>query len=265
MKKLFFVAIAATSLFTSCKKTDTPISTDMNATGKIAVEFDNVVGASDLQLNTGTYTNASNESFKVTTLKYFVSNFSFTKTDGTVITIPQKESYFLIDESIDASHAPEFTLPVGQYKSVCFMVGVDSLRNTKDISERTGVLDPATTAAGMYWSWNSGYIHFKLEGTSSASPQTGNIFQYHIGLFGGYTSPTINNTRIVTLDLSARGIAVVKKDNTSDVHLFADILKVFTGNTNVSIASVSAVHGATNSANIANNYKAMFTHDHTHN
>ena len=261
MKKILLLAVIAATV-SSCKKDD-PATFDANTRGDITIEFDNIAGSSDLQLNTGTYTNASGEAFKVTTLKYYVSNFKFTKTDGTVYTVPQDSSYFLIDESNAASHEPVFSIPEGQYKAVSFMVGVDSLRNTMDISRRTGVLDPTTS--GMYWSWNSGYIHLMLEGTSPASAQTGNVFQYHIGLFGGMTSATINNTRTVSLDLSARGVANVKKGKDTDVHLMADILKLFSGSSNLSIAAVSAVHGAANSAAIANNYAAMFTHDHTHN
>ena len=261
MKKIFLIA-ASSAILISCKKDDTT-GYDPNLKGEIAVEFDNVAGGADLQLNTGTYTNASGEAFKVTTLKYYVSNFIFTKTDGTTYTVPQDDSYFLVDESNAATHAPAMDIPEGEYKTVSFMVGVDSLRNTMDISKRTGVLDPTTS--GMYWGWNSGYIHLMLEGTSPASTQAGNIFQYHIGLFGGMTSATINNTRRVTLDLTARGNAIIKNGKSSDVHLMVDILKVFTGTSNVSLATVSAVHGAANSAPIADNYARMFTHDHTHN
>jgi hypothetical protein len=261
MKKILFL-VATAAAISSCKKDD-PATFDANSKGDITIEFDNIVGSSDLQLNTGTYTNASGEAFKVTTLKYYVSNFKFTKTDGTIYTVPQDSSYFLIDESNAASHEPTLSIPEGEYKAVSFMVGVDSLRNTMDISRRTGILDPTTT--GMYWGWNSGYIHLMLEGTSPASTQVGNVFQYHIGLFGGMTSPTINNTRTVTLDLTARGTANVKKGKDTDVHLMADILKLFSGSSNLSIAAVSAVHGEANSAAIANNYAAMFTHDHTHN
>lgn len=263
MKKILFLSIAAATFFTSCKKEDTNL--DSNTKGDISVEFDNIAGSADLQLGTATYTNAAGEAFKITKLKYFVSNFSFTKTDGTVYTVPQDDSYFLIDESLASSHEAELKIPEGEYKSVSFMVGVDSLRNTMDLSKRTGVLDPTGTAAGMYWSWNSGYIHFMIEGTSPASTQTGNVFQYHIGLFGGYSTPTINNTRRVTLDLTARGTAIVKNGKSCDVHLMTDVLKVFNGASNLSIAAVSAIHGEANSAAVANNIAAMFTHDHTHN
>ena len=64
-----------------------------------------------------------------------------------------------------------------------------------DVSQRTGVLDPSGAGADMYWTWNSGYIFFKMEGTSPAATGMGNSFMYHIGGFGGYSAPTINNIK----------------------------------------------------------------------
>jgi hypothetical protein len=264
MKKILFLFSALTLIITSCKKEVAP-EYNTSATGQLSIEFDNVVGNQELQLNTGTYTNASNESFKVTLLKYFVSNFVLTKSDGTTVTIPQDSCCFLIDESIPNSTIRKLKVPEGEYTKLSFVVGVDSLRNTMDISKRTGVLDPAGTAAGMYWSWNSGYIFFKIEGTSPASTQHGNIFQYHIGLFGGYTTPTINNLKTITLDLSARGTAKIKNNKPVNIHLLVDVLKVFNGTTNISIAKNAVVMVSPFSANIANNYANMFSHNHTEN
>lgn len=264
MKRSLFFFISIALFFTSCKKDDiNPYNT--NVKGELSVEFDNIAGAADLQLNTGSYINAAGETFKVTMLKYFVSNFVFTRTDGTLYTVPQDSCYFLIDESNASTHQPVLKVPEGEYKTLTFTVGVDSLRNTLDISQRTGALDPTGTAAGMYWSWNSGYIFLKMEGTAAASTQVGNVFQYHIGLFGGFTSATINNIKTVTLDLSSRGIPQVKSNKPANIHLTVDILKLFTGTTNVSIAANAVVMANPYSANIANNYSAMFAHDHTEN
>jgi hypothetical protein len=262
MKKILFVAALA-AIFSSCKKDDK--SFDTTSKGEIIVEFDNIAGAADLQLNTESYTNATGESFKVTKLKYYVSNFSFTKTDGSIYTMPQDSSYFLIDESDADSQEPTMSIPEGEYKTVSFLVGVDSLRNTMDLSKRTGVLDPAGAGTGMYVNQNTGYTHFLLEGTSPASSQPSNAFKYSIAYYGGSTTATVNNTRRVTLDLTARGTAKVKNGKETEVHLMVDVLKIFTGATTVSITSTPAIQAEAGSAGIANNYAAMFTHDHTHN
>ena len=46
------------------------------------------------------YSLPNGESVKGTMLKYYVSNISFEKADGSTHVIPQDESYFFIDESI---------------------------------------------------------------------------------------------------------------------------------------------------------------------
>ena len=61
-------------------------------------------------------------------------------------------------------------IPAGDYNQITFTIGVDSLRSTMDVSKRPGVLDPAQGHDGMYWTWNSGYIFFKMEGISPAAP-----------------------------------------------------------------------------------------------
>jgi hypothetical protein len=38
----------------------------------------------------------------------------------------------------------------------------------------------------MFWTWNSGYIYFKMEGYSNASTEPNGKFEYHIG---GFRSP----------------------------------------------------------------------------
>lgn len=263
MKKQIFI-IGALMTLLSCEK-ETVQTYNAAIKAPLTIQFDNIAGGSNLQLQTGTYSNAANESFQVTMLKYFVSNISVTTKEGVKYTVPQDSSYFLIDESVNASLSPRIMVPEGEYSKLEFVLGVDSLRNTKDITQRSGVLDPTGQAAGMYWSWNSGYIFFKMEGTSPASAQTGNKFQYHIGLFGGYATPTLNNLKNISIDLTSRGTAKVKNGHFSNVHVFTDVLKMFNGATNISIASNAVVMASPFSANVANNYAGMFQHDHTEN
>ena len=261
MRRIFFPILSAAIIMSSCKKDD-PAQYNPNVKGPLSVEFDNIAGSADLQLNTGTYTNAAGESFTVTKLKYYVSNFILTRTDGTVYTVPQDDSYFLVDESDATTHEPELEVPEGEYKTLTFTVGVDSLRSTMDVGHRTGVLDPTAAGGDMYWTWNSGYIFFKMEGTSPASSMG---FMYHIGGFGGYSSSTINNIKTITLDLTARGVPQVKSGKQTNIHLMVDILKMFNGTSNVSIAANPMVMFDPYSTTIANNYTAMFRHDHTEN
>ena len=262
MKNIFLLAAASAVILSSCKKDDTPAYNN-TVQAPLSVELDNIAGSSDLQLNTGLYTNASGEKFNVTKLKYYVSNFKLTNVNGTVYTVPQDSSYFLIEEGVKDEAL--LHLPEGEYKTISFMVGIDSLRNTMDISKRSGVLDPAGAAADMYWGWNSGYIFYKIEGTSSSVAAADHIFQYHVGGFGGYSSPTPNNLRTITLDLSGRGTAKVKAGKETNIHLMVDVLKALGGSTNMSFATTAMIHSAAAATPLANNYTDMFRHDHTEN
>jgi hypothetical protein len=268
MKQIITLLTIVTFFLTSCSKDDdTTTAGNSGATATLSVQFDNIVGDNNLQLNTGTYVNAVGEDFKVSLLSYFISNIKVKNTAGVEYTVPQDSSYFLISEADAASQFAKVKVPVGEYSSISFVLGVDSLRSTMDISKRTGVLDPSSDMEdGMYWGWNSGYIFFKMEGTSSVAPVSGgNKFRYHIGGFGGYNTPTLNNIKTITVDLTAGGTAKVREGRTSNIHLMVDILKLFNGTPNVSIATNSTVMTGDFSAIIANNYVQMFRHDHTEN
>lgn len=267
--KLSLVALTAALFFYSCKKEKNEPGYDDKNLAPLSIEFDNIVGGQNLYLNSGSYTNAAGETFSVTLLQYFISNIKVKKADGTEYVVPQDNSYFLIKEGNPDFSEALINVPEGDYTSLTFTVGVDSLRSTMDVSKRTGVLDPSGGMDdGMYWGWNSGYIFFKMEGISDAAPVDGtgqHKYRYHIGGFGGYNAPTINNIKTVTLDLSERGIAQVRKNKSTNIHLMADISKVMNGSTTVSIAATPTVMFSDYSVNIANNYANMFYHDHTEN
>ena len=228
------------------------------------MKFNNVVGNQPLTLTTGNYTNGSGEPFTVTTLNYYISNIKLKKADGSDYIVPQDSSYFLVKQSDSTSRVITLrNVPVGNYSGVTFTVGVDSLRNTMNISRRTGALDPAAGAEGMYWDWNSGYIFFKLEGTSPSAPAeaTGmRMFMYHVGLFGGYQSKTLNNLKTVQLPFGST-TAPVTVNGSSVVKIKADVLKVFDGVKPLSIAQNPAIMVSALSADVATNYAQMFQFD----
>lgn len=257
------------TVLASCSKDNTTPATDPNEKGIVVLEFDNRAGTDDLILNNQTYRNAAGEQLTISKFAYYVSNFRLITASGQVYTVPQDSSYLLISEDNKSSAFHTlYNVPAGDYTQVKFMIGVDSTRNTMDISKRTGVLDPAEGAADMYWSWNSGYIFAKLEGSSPASTDAQKLFRYHIGLYGGgfNNGPrTLNNTREVTLTIPNNGKAIVRRDRKAQIHFFADALKMLNGTTNVSIAANPNVMVAPFSEKIADNYTQMFNIDHVHN
>lgn len=237
--------------------------------GPMKIQFENMLGESELTLSTGAYTNVSNETFSISKLQYYISNIQLKTSDGTVYTVPQDKSYFLIRQDNAASQILSLTdVPAADYSEITFMIGVDSLRNTMGVEGRTGDLDIAGVGADMYWSWNSGYIFFKMEGRSPQIPLDSTSgqrnFYYHIGGFGGYSSATINNIRKTTLSFNG-DVAEVRDDRAPEVHVKADILKVFTGAKNIKLADQPTIMFSPKSVDISANYMNMFSVEHVHN
>lgn len=265
------ILLAGFTALTACKNDIAP-DFDATARGTLLLEFDNVVGTRDLELNRGTYRNAVGEEFSVSQLQYFVSNIRLKKSDGSEYVVPQDSSYFLVQEHRPETQLIRLSVPQGDYTGVSFILGVDSLRSTMDISRRQGVLNPADMSReeGMYWTWNSGYIFLRMEGTSpqiAPDPSGNRRFRYHIGGFGGgFGNPpvrTINNIKTINLSFG-RDVAKVRNKSMPQMHIIADVLKVFNGSTNISLAQNPTVMFSPFSVNVANNYANMFEYHHMH-
>jgi len=260
MKNIFLASMALIffAFVSACSPEDEINPNDKNA---VVVEFENIVGGQRLALNTVTYTNPAGEPFTITRLNYFVSNVKLTKSDGQVVSFPDR--YFLIRQA-DANSL-KITLPdvpAGDYIKLDYLIGVDSLRSVADISQRTGVLDPASYGDdNMYWSWNSGYIFFKMEGTSPRATTPAQNFQFHIGGFGGYSARTAVNSRTISLPMAQS--AQVRKNVSPTIHVLADVQKVFSAGHTINARSM--VHSPAVAAPVADGVKNMFAVDHVHN
>ena len=258
---VYAFALAALAL-AGCKKDNETLA---NQVGTVNLQFEQTVGTTPLTLDTQTYTTPAGDQFKITTFKQYISNIKLTKTDGSTYAVPN--SYYLLDAAV--ATAQELALkdiPVGDYKSLTFVVGVDSARNVS--GAQTGALDPNNN---MFWTWNSGYIYTKLEGTSpqashAAGASEGGLV-FHIG---GFKSPN-NTIRTVTLPFPTGTNLLIRADHAPEVHLNVDVLKMFVGTTGVAgtsdirFTTLSNTMGGPNSVRVANNYAAgMFSVEHIH-
>lgn len=147
--------------------------------GDMKIQFNYVFGSNMLPWEIGQtmYHPKTGDTLTFTTFKFYVSNFRLKMEDGTWWEEP--ESYHLVCAGCDDASA--FTIadvPVGNYTEMEWMMGVDSARNVS--GAQTGDL---SIAEGMFWSWNTGYIMLKAEGSSPNSPD--GSFAFHLGGFSG--------------------------------------------------------------------------------
>ncbi|MCF0071432.1 hypothetical protein LZD49_13200 [Dyadobacter sp. CY261] len=258
---LLACAFASGLLIVSCSFPDEKDDTDPVETGTIQLQFDNIAGNQDLQLDSTRYMNAAGEDFTVSKLNYYISNIKLIKMDGSVFTVPQDSSYFLIREANNESQKLTIrNVLTGDYTGIEFVVGVDSTRSVADSTQRKGILDPysgPTNEEAMYWDWNPGYIFLMLEGSSDSATTANGKYYYHIGGFGGRTSRTINNLKTIKLTFPGQK-AIVTTSIVSNVLIQADILKIFNGPTQLSIKKSSGIMFSDSSKIIADNYAGMF-------
>jgi hypothetical protein len=125
-----------------------------------------------------TYQTPLGEIFTLTDFKLYLSNFTFEKASGEAL---KSSGAFLVDLADTSTHEFNLEVTAGPFARVTFDLGIDQKTSTS--GAHAGALDPMH---GMYWSWQSGYINFKLEGTSPQSTARKNKVEFHVG---GYQQP----------------------------------------------------------------------------
>ena len=139
------------------------------------------------------------------------------------------------------------------------MLGVDSVRNVS--GAQTGGLDPAK---GMFWTWSSGYIFFKLEGSSPKSGDVQKNLTYHIGGFQG----PYKAQRNFTFDFGSVTANVTTTFN-PEVHLTVDLNKFFGAKKIIDVSATGYYNHMTANDSInkilADNYAEMISFEHIHN
>jgi hypothetical protein len=184
----------------------------------------------------------------ISTYKYYISNIKLTADDGSVFS--ETESYHLVNaEQTSTCSFSISKVPFKKYSSISFIIGVDSTRNVS--GAQSGALD---VALGMFWTWNTGYIMAKLEGTSQQSSAPGNSVAFHIGGFKG----NFNALKQVSISFNGN-LANVTSSSTPTLYLKNNIKEWFINpnSLDLSITNNITMVNAT-SKSIADNYADMF-------
>ncbi len=213
----------------------------------IKITFINMFNQLPIALNTVKYTNCWNETFTISKLKYYISNVSLQTTDKK--NNIEKNSYHLINEEDSETRSYSFLINPGNYETISFLIGVDSIKNVS--GAQTDALDPLN---GMFWTWNTGYIMFKMEGISEQSTSINKKIEYHIGGFTG----TYNVLREIKLNLKKYSVSL-KKETLTEIIIHADIDKIWNGSNQLTTKQtpVCTTPGVL-AASIADNYATAF-------
>lgn len=197
------------------------------------------------------YTNIAGESLQINKCLFYTTNWKAVipnpKKPMQSDTIGLSNAHYLIDLNEPNSLKLPFTIPANSAQLI-FTMGVDSIRNTTGI--QTGVLDPAK---GMFWTWRTGYIMARIQGSSPVANTAGKRFSYDVG---GFESP-YNAVRTIALTLTNQSAAGTNAKST--IHIQTDLSVWFNGKHIISIAQTPNCHNAGKLAmQLADNYQQMF-------
>lgn len=182
-------------------------------TGTLQITFQPRYAGQPLVLDTQLYHLPTGDTLFFDVLRFYVSSIQL---HGNGIQYQEKAGYHLIDAAAPGSWMLVLKdVPASDYQTLQINIGTDSLANVS--GAMGGDLDPTL---GMYWAWNSGYINFKVEGRSSASPNPDHAFEFHVG---GYKAP-YQTVRQVVFPLKRFHVAA---NATALVSIDADLDKFF--------------------------------------
>ena len=252
MQKCSLVVLFVIFLW-SCKK-DPNVSGNANdnagiqTTNNVDFRISNVVGTMPLALDTQTYVNQNQDTFTVSLFRYYISNIKLKRDDGYEFVEP--ESYRLVTQADPASW--NFTIadvPLGNYISMEFIIGVDSARNCS--GAQTGALEATND---MFWDWAQGYIFAKMEGDCNRA--NGGGFIHHIGGLSGTWNAIVKSKP----SFGSNMIQVMTK-KTPTVYIKADVLEWFKNPTTIDLANYGSVSMGKKAHEVAANYADMFKVD----
>lgn len=187
--KNFAFTLFVLMLIVSC--TDNNPIMEEDETGNVQIQYNITWGSSggSFALDSVMIHPRTEEKMEFSQFRFYVSNIKFKNTEGEWWVQP--ESYFIVNgSSKNLSKILIDSVPVGTYTEMEFTFGVDSLRNVS--GAQTGAL---AITNDLFWSWSTGYIMMKAEGTANDSMD----FSYHLGGFYGVNN-IVKSKQIIFTD-----------------------------------------------------------------
>ncbi|RYD69423.1 MAG: hypothetical protein EOP53_27175, partial [Sphingobacteriales bacterium] len=210
MRTIFLTTIALTVfLLSGCKDKDP----EPTGNGKLRLKMDVNVAGSPLEINKQ-YTTPGGQKYDIELLKFYLSNISIIKEDGSKISVkdvvladlsqPLKEPY----DKNAVGTIFTFDVPAASYKMLEFGIGVPKEINTSS-NEYTNE-HPLSIYRGTDWSW-AGYRFIMIQGKAKNTEDVANAFEYHIAGDAFYQTKQIDKK------------FTVSKDQTEEIMLHLDI------------------------------------------
>lgn len=251
IQMLFVSALFLIVAFSSCKKDDdtTPAST----TGSLMFHLHTMADTSEVEAYGDTLVMTGGRQITVTTAQLYISNIKLIKTDGTVIDGPSTTIFMKQGtEEYDLG-----TVPVGNYKSVRFDIGLSDSQNSSSPAMSDAILYQPSMWFGAT-AQPDGFVFVNFQGTiDTTNSATGTDlipFSYKIG----------TTAHRVTITMPDENYSVTPDQQTA-IHMEVNYAHMLDGIQLNNAANLNVTTAAQNSgsvaAQIATNIADMFEYE----
>lgn len=184
--QLFFLVFLMGHL-SACKKSDD--TTPAVPSGKVVFLINHQVNGQPLKENELIYTNAAGNDYLITEVKYFISDITFYRNDGSNKMIGDWKDIFYVDENIPETKTIRFfdKIPAGTYDSINFIFGISKEKNKSFM-----FVDPPEV--NMFWPevLGGGYHYLMINGKWKDTTGVNMPFNFHLGIGQLYHGSTYN-------------------------------------------------------------------------
>jgi hypothetical protein len=250
------ILLLITVLIASCKshKSD-PSPAGVNvATAPLSLHLHSYIGETEIDGYNITYMDDDNRKFSLSRAQLFISNIELVKFDGSIYPIND----VILSTNIDNEVYPVANVPVGNYKSINFYVGLDSTQNAQ-VASGTSVLNDTSMWFNKTAQAN-GYVFVscigKIDTTAAKNAADTDLipFVYKIGM----------NKQLRKVSMPVQNYTV-SLNTTTFVHITMNYAQLFSGvnllnNSNLFIQTESDNSEAI-ATQVANNIPAMFKYE----
>jgi len=172
-----FSLLIAMGYLSACKKDDKP--TPATPSGKIIFSINHWVNGQPLRENELIYANAAGNEYLIYGVKYFISDITLYKNDGSRKTIQAWKDIFYVDENIPDTKTIRFfdEIPAGNYDSISFTYGISEQKNKSFMYVNPPEVD-------MFWPevLGGGYHYMMIDGKWKDTAGIIQPFNFHLGI-----------------------------------------------------------------------------------
>jgi hypothetical protein len=198
--KLKWVIVAVLAL-SACSKEDDESPSPAPNLIDLFVSVDHVVDGKNLVFNSLDYTNAAGNQYKVSRLEYYLSDFTFVRSDGSLYK-PKFQPVLINAEN--STNNFYIKMVQGAYTGFSFIIGIP------DDDNYTGALDNTLENVNMAWpeAMGGGYHFMKFEGNYRDDVNIERGFTVHLGKNGMQSVNEFLNNSITISKMEVLGFAL---------------------------------------------------------